>query len=136
MPSDPLFDALGRFRQAWVSRGWSWDRRFDCVASTFDLTLIGSARDAVTGAFPHEWTSKTLKRAPEMVRLVAEMTGGVRPDQLIYAMSDDDDEAVVCFALWWPWGGEGSNISLRVGLYGASFEEVTQLRELFGAMDD
>ncbi len=136
MPANPLFDALGRFHEAWVSRGWSWDRRFECVASTFDITRVGEARDAVADVFPYEWTSKTLKRAPDGVRMVAEMTGGVRSDQLIYAMSDDDDVVPVCFALWWPWGGEGTNISLRVGLYDAPYDHVQRLRELFGVMDD
>jgi hypothetical protein len=136
MSGHPLFDALGRFRKAWVSRGWSWDRRFECVASTFDTSRIGEARDAVADVFPYEWTSKTLKRAPDGVQMVAEMTGGVRTDQLIYAMSDEDHE-VVCYALWWPWGGENSKtISLRVGLHGASYDNVMLLREVFGALDD
>jgi len=66
---------------------------------------------------------------------VAEATGGVRSDQLLYAAPEVD--GLIAYGLWWPWGGEGTNISMRVGLTGhTSFEDVTKLRQAFNALDD
>jgi hypothetical protein len=118
-----------------VSRGWSWDRRFDCVASTFSIRLVPQARDAVTTTFPNEWNSRTLSSAPEEIQDVAERTGGVRSDQLIVAT--DDADGILAFGLWWPWGGEGTNISLRVGLAGFVRNDlIVDFRDIFGALDD
>jgi len=126
---------MRRFRAAWVSRGWSWDRRFDCAASTFSVSLVADAREAVTSAYRNEWNSKTLAKAPQVVQEVAERTGGVRSDQLILATDADRD--LVSYALWWPWGGEGTNISLRVGIAGfATHDDLLDFRELFGVLDD
>jgi hypothetical protein len=132
---ESLFEGLRRFHAAWVSHGWSWDRRFECVASTFDVTLSEEARRAFTGLLDRSWTKATLRRAPPLVQEVAEATGGVRSDQTLYASPEVD--GIVAYGLWWPWGGEGSNISMRVGLTGqASFNDVLDLREIFGALDD
>jgi hypothetical protein len=130
-----VFDSLRRLQRAWVSRGWSWDRRLDCAASTFDKTHAQEAATAIRASFPHQWTSATLRGAPEVIADVAEATGGVRSDQYLYTM--DIVDGVLAYGLWWPWGGEGTNISLRVGLGGrASFDEQLELRKIFGALDD
>jgi hypothetical protein len=66
---------------------------------------------------------------------VAEMTGGVRSDQFLYAM--DEADGILAYGLWWPWGGEGSNISLRIGIAGdTSYDDVVKVRQIFNAMDD
>jgi len=132
---DSLFDGLGRLAGAWVSHGWSWDRRFECVASTFAVTHAEEARGLVMGVLTEPWTSKTLHRAPSLIVGVAELTGGVRSDQAIYSTPEVD--GVIAYGLWWPWGGEGSNISMRIGLAGpVSYDDMLRLREIFGAPDD
>jgi hypothetical protein len=132
---DSLFDRLGRFKRDWLSRGWSWDRRLDCVASTFDIMDIDAARQLVTDLFPEAWTPANLKRAPDLVTEVADATGGVRSDQVLYAMPEI--RGVLPYGLWWPWGSEGSNISMRVGLAGpGARNEIIRLRRTFGALED
>lgn len=130
-----LFEALRRFRDAWVSHGWSWDRRFECVASTFDVERSGEARAAAAELFISEWTHRTLQSSPPVVANVAEMTGGVRADQLL--LSTDEMDGLIAYGLWWPWGAEGTNISMRVGLAGnVEYSDSVQLRTLFGTLDD
>jgi len=135
MDRETVYGALKRLKSEWVSRGWSWDRRFECVASTFDKSLANQALGVIRTAFPHEWTSSNLRKAPPTVAEVAEMTGGVRSDQFLYAT--DELDGLLAFGLWWPWGGEGSNISLRIGIAGhTSYDDTVKVRQIFNAMDD
>ena len=130
---ESLFGRLRAFRSSWVSRGWSWDRRFGCVASTFGLEDADRARRLVSALLSDTWTPATLPKAPPLIAELAEATGGVRADQLLFATPD---ARVIAFGLWCPWGGEAGNISLRLGLVGQiSEDEMEKLRELFGAPD-
>src|SRR5687768_10360991 len=115
----PLFDLLTRFRQTWPKRGWSWDTRVSCIASSFGVDLVDEARSALAPAFPHSWTHRTLAKAPPILGQIAERTGGVRADQMLY--STDPHGGVVAFGLWWPWGDD-TTISYRIGLSGGGSE--------------
>ena len=131
---DDLLKRLTEFRAAWVARGWSWDNRFDCVASTFDLGEVERARTLILAVLPDEFDSRTIGKAPALHQRLAQKTGGVRDDQILFAASN---EQLIAFGLWWPWGGEVSNrISLRVGLSGrVSEEQQFSLRKVFDAFD-
>jgi hypothetical protein len=129
-PSSPLFTALARFRSSWPQRGWSYDNRVECVASSFSLVSAPSARDLINDLLPHTWNSRTLPAAPPSFRLIAERTGGVRASQLIFGA--DPVGRLIPYGLWWPWE-EGGTISLRIGLEGASMAENIELCEAFGA---
>jgi hypothetical protein len=132
-PADGLFAALSRFRQAWPKRGWSWDSRLSCVASSFGVDLAAEAKQTTKIAFPNEFTQSSLRSAPPLVRELAEQTGGIRPDQFILA----SEPGLIGFAygLWWPWGDD-TTISLRIGLSGRALNaEMTRFREIFGALD-
>ena len=108
-----IFAALTTFRGDWMARGWSWDRRFECAASTFDLSEVERAEQLLGAAFTREYRERNLSRAPALVDEVARQTEGVRKDQRLYARGNDN---VIAYGLWWPWGGEVTNISMRVGL--------------------
>ena len=128
-----IFAALKTFRADWMARGWSWDRRFECAASTFDLSEVAEAERLVEEAFPFQYRERTIARAPELVGEVARFTEGVRKDQRLYARGD---ESILAYGLWWPWGGEVTNISMRIGLAGdVRGEHVFELQKLFGALD-
>src|SRR5690606_1779364 len=45
--SAALFEKLGQFRKNWIKGGWSWDSRFSCVASSFNVELESEARAVV-----------------------------------------------------------------------------------------
>lgn len=132
-PIDPLFERLRQLRAAWVSRGWSWDRRFDCVASTLVLDDAERARRVVSSVLTERWTGATLPKAPPAIADVATSTGGVREDQVLYATPP---APLIAYGLWWPWGGEASNISVRIGLAGrVTNDDYNQLRDVFGIED-
>jgi hypothetical protein len=129
--SNELFDQLSRFRRLWPGRGWSWDGRFSCVASSFALDLEQDARSAVGQAFTAQYTQRTVVNAPPHVYDVAEATGGLRSDQLLVATPESS--GLVAYGLWWPWGDDVT-ISFRVGLAGPmAYRHEESLRELFGA---
>jgi hypothetical protein len=131
--SAALFAKLAEFKKNWIKGGWSWDRRYSCVASSFNHEMEGEARTVVIAYLPHEWTSKTVGGAPPQAKELAESTGGVRPDQRLYTM--DQLGRIVAFGLWWPWGDE-ITVSLRIGLGGYVGEpDLARLRETFGALD-
>lgn len=132
-PLQPTFEALGRMKSKWPGRGWSWDPRLNCVASSINVELSSEALAAASSAFPREWTITNLATAPSIVRAAAEGTGGIRPDQILMTMEPLGSNLV--YGLWWPWGDDVT-VSFRVGMNGPVLtrEEVqTRFRELFGA---
>lgn len=125
-----VFDALSRFRASWPRRGWSYDGRLLCVASTFDTGFAAQARDLVKELLPHVWTDRTLSNAGDLINEIARRTGGVRSNQMIFEA--DRVGNITPFGLWWPWE-DGYTISLRVGIEGGSQRELLQLCSVFGA---
>jgi len=113
--TDQLFARLERLKERWPKKGWSWDYRVNCVASSFHVDLTQEAHQALVAVLPEVYDYKKLSKANQHVRQVAENVGGVRSDQLIYTLSTQG--RLVPYALWWPWGDE-ITISLRLGLAG------------------
>jgi hypothetical protein len=127
---EPLFAQLADFRAKWPKRGWSWDTRFNCVASAFSVDLVEEANTALAVAFPHRWSHRTIASAPPLVQQIAERTGGVRADQWIFATNPN--AGALLYALWWPWGDD-TTITLRIGLPSTNPSLEDRLREVFGA---
>ncbi len=135
MASDDLsagvVDSFRKLKAAWPTRGWSWDGRFLCLASSFDMEFAPNARTAALIALPQEWISANLAKAPSVLRELAEQTGGLRPGQTLFASAPIAQS--YAYGLWWPWR-DSSSISLRIGLTGPDFRERHngQLRDIFG----
>lgn len=125
----PIFAALTRFKSAWPQRGWSYDNRFQCVASSFDASSTDTARSLIATLLPHEWTSRTIATAPPAIAYIAERTGGLRAAQRVYAA--EPQGSLIPYGLWWPWE-EGQTISLRIGLENASMSHTMDLCAVFG----
>ncbi|MDX2052165.1 MAG: hypothetical protein SFV15_07235 [Polyangiaceae bacterium] len=129
-----LFQSLGRFRKAWPKGGWSWDGRLSCVASSFVVELTDEAQLAIRDVFVGQWSTKNIASAAQAVRDIADSTGGIRSDQVLY--STEPGGRLIAYGLWWPWGDDVT-ISMRVGLGGyVSDSDLTRFRELFGATED
>ena len=124
-----LFEALTRLRTSWPKRGWSWDNRFNTVASTFGVDLVAEARASLAHALPNAWTDKTLATAPVVMQEIAKRTGGVRAVQAIFG--GEGVGRVQPYGLWWPWE-EGRTISMRIGLDNASQDHIAQMCSIFG----
>src|SRR5262245_51757722 len=110
----PLFDTLTKLRAVWPSSEWSWDPRFDCLTSAFDLADIQRARTALQTAVPVEWAPDTIGGAPDTVSGLVKRYG-LRSGQLL--RSGDVVAGLQLFALWWPWG-DGLKVSVRLGVAG------------------
>jgi hypothetical protein len=131
--SAALLETLGQLRKNWIKGGWSWDNRFNCLASSFNVEQDADARAVVLRYLPNEYNSKTVANAPPTVREVAETTGGVRVDQRLY--SSELGGRLFAFGLWWPWGDE-TTISLRIGFGGYVAEtDLVRLRDVFDALE-
>jgi hypothetical protein len=129
-PHPALLDAFGRFRTSWPRRGWSFDSRVQCVASTFDAEFAEKAQLLIKTILPHTWTAATLRNAGPLIARVATRTGGVRSTQMIF--SAEPVGYVTAYGLWWPWEA-GQTISLRIGLENASATDIDDLCTTFGA---
>lgn len=139
MPPDRVFgdawlvilSSLKELRGGWPTRGWSWDARQSCVASSFSVELEDKARAAASVALSREWTMTTIDRAPSPLRELAERTGGLREGQMLLASAPVG--AAFAYALWWPWG-DGMTTSARVGLGGPAVkpDDLQRLRDTFG----
>ena len=125
-----VFGALERLRDAWPAQGWSYDRRLRCVVSSIPMTSAPAALAAIAQAIPGAWTAESLPSAPPGVRTTAEACGGLRESQQIFA---DGAAELGAFGLWWPWG-DGTTVSLRIGLWGLDQPKVRypRLRDVFG----
>ncbi|HEY2405166.1 MAG TPA: hypothetical protein VGI10_04140 [Polyangiaceae bacterium] len=131
--SAALFAMLEQLKKAWIKGGWSWDSRFSCVASSFNVEMEAEARAVVLKFLGSEWNARTVANAPPPVREVVDATGGVRTDQRLF--TGETSGRMLAYGLWWPWGDE-ITISLRVGLGGYVLDpDMLRLREVFGTMD-
>ena len=130
--TDELFGQLSELKAQWPKGGWSWDSRFNTVASSFHVELTKEAEKAVLKHMPTEWNYRSIANAPPAVREVVESAGGVRTDQRVFATAQSG--RLLAYGLWWPWGDE-ITISLRVGLAGyVSDSDQQRLQELFNAL--
>ncbi len=94
-------------------KGWSWDSRLSCVASSFGAHNAADARAAIAKGLPTQWTHETISGAPERIQALASRYDGVRKGQLLVTGGHED--ALLSFGMWWPWE-ESATISFRVGL--------------------
>jgi hypothetical protein len=125
-----LFDSMKQMRAAWPQRGWSWDNRFMCLSSSFNVELEPKARAAAAIVMPHDWSPQTLHQAPQHIRDLVERTGGLRAGQLVLAGAPVG--RAYAYGLWWPWG-DGVTTSLRLGLGPEPREDVfNRFRDVFG----
>lgn len=132
---DSLFAPLLQFKKAWPAGGWSWDNRFECVASTISQGNSAEGFRVAQALFSYVWDVRTVHTAPLSVAKISTETGGVRAGQFLLSTDAVDD--LLIYGLWWPWGEEGSNISMRVGLAGnPTRAELLKLRSSFNVRDD
>lgn len=129
---EPLFEGLARVRSGWPSRGFSWDNRLVCVTSSFTGEFAGTAKAALGMVFSQTYTHKTVASAHSLVREVAETSGGVRANQLVFASAPEPQAGLLFYGLWWPWNDQ-ETVSVRLGIAGldANDEPYGRFRDVF-----
>lgn len=91
---------------------WKWDRRFETVLTEFGVDRKNDIRATVEQYLNVTWDCANVGNAPEIVRVIDDRLGGLRPGQFLFT-SDPNRDAMI-FCAWWPWGN-GQEISIRVG---------------------
>lgn len=94
-------------------KGWSWDSRLSCAASSFGGHNAADARTAIAKGLGTMWTHDTIAGAPARVQALAARYDGVRKGQFL--VTGGSTEGLLPFGMWWPWE-ESATISFRVGL--------------------
>jgi hypothetical protein len=127
-----LFKRLEQVRAAWPGgQGWTYDRRFKCVVSSFPASSEEAVLATLKHVFSQSFTSEGLEAAPDPIRTLAGQCGGLRASQRLYFGGAVGEPGA--FGLWWPWG-DGTTVSLRIGLHDvdAPKERYPRLRDIFG----
>jgi len=126
-------DRLQRIRSAWPNRGWTWDERTGCVASSFPAESQDEYERVLSQLFSTRWEHRNVARAPATLARLVERTGGLRSGQWLFSPRDCSD--IFPYALWWPWGDD-TTVSVRLGMAPDSSTCRASVRELFGVDSD
>lgn len=128
-PEQAVLDGFKQLRASWPHRGWSYDNRFECVASSFAADFAPEARALLAPIFPYAVTVRNLATTTPVLQALAERTGGIRSAQMIYTAQPVG--RLTPYGLWWPWE-EAQTISLRIGIEGGNQSHMMQVLECFG----
>ncbi len=103
-----------------------------CITSSFSTEFEAKARVAIAEAFPVEFTSAAVAKAPTVLREFVDRYGGLRQGQFLFT-SGAIGGSLVAFGLWWPWG-DGDTVSMRLGFadIDPGRETYARVREIFG----
>jgi hypothetical protein len=125
----PVLEKLSLLKRGWPNPTWTWDGRFNMLASSFPKVDEMKARASAAHAMPYAWDLNSVQTAPEGLRIICDRAGGLRAGQMLMAGKAG---GLVIVGLWWPWGG-GGTITLRLGLgeHDAMEEPFPQVRDLF-----
>ena len=133
-PHERICRNLARELEKLVS--WKWDGRFSAALAEFAGADSAVIRAIVERYMPNAWDSVTVAQAPDATQEIKRLLGGLMPGQLL--MCSDEDQEVIVYSAWWPWGN-GQTISIRISAASLeSFDDrakslfVTSLRSCFG----
>ena len=90
---------------------WKWDSRFETVLAEFGVGKNANVRAILERHLPIIWDGSNIASAPDVVRTILNLLGGLREGQL-FLTSDPHGDAFI-FCAWWPWG-DGKTISIRI----------------------
>jgi len=96
---------------------WEWDDAYSAALATIESEHEKRVLGALTEALPHCWDHVDIKSAPEQIRHVSGVWGGIMSGQRLLVLDPAADPMV--FAAWWPWGNRLKS-SLRVSCYARS----------------
>jgi hypothetical protein len=99
---------------------WRWEDRFSAMLSEFSRDKKDKTLVAVRQQFEHEWSKKTVKKAPQEIKEHLGPLIKLNKDQLVLARPATDSTPAI-IALWWPWG-HGGTYSLRLAVLDSPYE--------------
>ena len=108
---------------------WKWDGRFSVALAEFAVSQSQAIRSVIDRFFPAVWDSSSVSEACDMVLGTRQRLGGLMPGQLLFTPEHPLEGSLFC--AWWPWGN-GTTISIRIGLVGGSDASPELPKEPFG----
>lgn len=90
---------------------WEWDDDYFAALAIIESPHESEVLATLTELLPHSWSQLDIKSAPEPVRQVSGVWGGLMTGQLLFVLDPAADPML--FATWWPWGNR-LKFSLRV----------------------
>ena len=96
---------------------WEWDDDYFAALAIIESPHESEVLATLTELLPHPWSQLDIKSAPEPVRQVSDVWGGLMTGQLLFVLDPEADPML--FATWWPWGNRLKS-SLRVSYSAAS----------------
>jgi len=90
---------------------WEWDQNYWAALAVIKSPHETDFMEVVDEVFPHSWDPLEIKSAPEQIRRVAGVWGGLMTGQQFFALDPGADPMM--YAAWWPWGNR-QKFSLRV----------------------
>ena len=109
------------------SSRWEPDDRFNTVVAVLEKNDAGAVLSALQTSFDQEWSKKNIRKSPAGVKSIADSVSGINKGQILFATDDTIGPAL--FAAWWPWG-DGTNISLRIGISDPSLNKEAILKQM------
>ncbi len=103
-----IVDNLPRFLK------WERDEQTNGAMAIMEIDASDRVLAALEAQFSHQWTHKTLRKAPPSIRAAMKEFGGLRAKQQAFATMLAED--IVLLGLWWPWG-HGGTVSIRLVPY-------------------
>lgn len=99
---------------------WQWDGRLKTVLAEFPIDRKTEILGILEEHLVCKWDSSNVNEAPDAVREIVGMLGGLMSGQLL--LLSDPEKPAFLFCAWWPWGN-GQKISIRIGLFSEAKEE-------------
>ncbi|MBU0728571.1 MAG: hypothetical protein KKE17_14785 [Proteobacteria bacterium] len=90
---------------------WKLDNRFSTLLSEIEVQDQGKIREILCRHLMITWDNGNIGNAPEPIKAVNNMLGGLSPGQMLFTSEPDPNHFIYC--AWWPWGN-GKKISLRI----------------------
>ena len=90
---------------------WRWDSRFETVLAELGVGKKADVRAILERHLPMMWDASNIANAPDSLRAIHNLLGGLREGQLLFTSDAQGDAFIFC--AWWPWG-DGKTISIRI----------------------
>ena len=90
---------------------WEWDDRYIAALAVIESPHESEVLATLTEWLPHSWDHVDITSAPDLVREVSGVWGGLLDGQRLFVLDPGADPML--FASWWPWGNQ-LKFSLRV----------------------
>lgn len=99
---------------------WRWEDNHKSMLSEFARNKKDKTLAILRQQFDHEWTKKSIKSAPKILKEQLGQLTELSKDQILFTRPGSGESPTI-IAIWWPWG-HGATVSLRLTLVKDSYK--------------